>query len=91
MQKYRADLSEVQSDGARVWRSSTFGGGRPLAKIENCLLENLEGGMRRTVYTTGEPDTWFSVPAVTKIQGCRVRGYITTADSGNLVFRHTYY
>lgn len=90
MQKYRADLSEVQSDGARVWRSDWMGG-KPIAKIENCLLENLEGGMRRTVYAIGEPDTWFSVPAVCKIQGCAVNGYITTADSGNLVFRHTYY
>jgi hypothetical protein len=47
--------------------------------------------MRRKVYATGEADTFFSVPAVTKIGRKRVRGYITGDDNGNLVFRHTYY
>jgi hypothetical protein len=86
---YHAGTSETQADGAKVWRTS-----RPfdvLAKVGNCRLENLEGNMRRTVYVTGEPDTYFSIPAVCKIQGCRVKGYVTGDGDGNLVFRHVYY
>jgi hypothetical protein len=89
MQKYRADKSETQDDGAIVWRAEWMGG-RTLAKIENCRLITIAGDMRRTVYLTGEPDTYFSIPAVCKIQGARVTGYVTS-DDGNLVFRHTLY
>ena len=89
MQKYRADTSETQSDGAVIWRTQWVGG-PSLAKISNCRLSELAGDMRRTVYITGEPDTFFSIPAVCKLQGCRVKGYVTSED-GNLVFRHVYY
>lgn len=90
MQKYRADQSEKQPDGAIVWRANWMGG-PSLAKIDNCRLENLSGDMRRTVYITGDADTYFSIPAVCSLGGKRVRGYVTSDDSGNLVFRHTYY
>lgn len=91
MQKYRADRARIQADGAKVWFAQWLGG-PSLAKIENCRLENLVGDMRRTVYIIGDADTYFSVPAVCRIQGCRVRGYVTTdSDTGDLVFRHTYY
>lgn len=90
MQRYRADSSRKQPDGATVWYADWMGG-PSLAKIENCKLANLEGDMRRTVYITGEPDTWTSQPAVCKLQGCRVRGYVTGDDDNNLVFRHCYY
>jgi len=89
MQKYRADTSSPQSDGATVWHAKWWGG-PSLAKIDNCRLANLVGDMRATVYVTGEADTWFSVPAVCRIRGCRVRGYVTSED-GDLVFRHCYY
>jgi len=67
MQKYRADISEKQADGAIVWRTQWIGG-PSLAKIENCRLENMAGDMRRTVYITGEADTCFSIPAALPIQ-----------------------
>jgi hypothetical protein len=51
----------------------------------------MAGDMRRTVYVTGEPDTYFSIPAVCSVAGCRVRGYLTGDDNGNYVFRHCYY
>lgn len=86
---YHAGQSHTQADGAKVWRThSPFDS---LAKIDNCRLENLAGDMRRTVYATAEPDTYFSIPAVCKIAGCRVKGYITSDSEGNLVFRHVYY
>jgi len=90
MQKYRADISEKQADGAIVWRTQWIGG-PSLAKIENCRLENMAGDMRRTVYITGEADTCFSIPAVCKLAGCRVKGYVTSDDDKNLVFRRDYY
>lgn len=92
MQKYRADYSEAQDDGAVCWYSKWMGG-PSLARINNCRLENLVGDMRATVYITGEADTYFSIPAVCHIMGKRVRGYVTAADddSHTLVFRHTYF
>jgi hypothetical protein len=90
MQKYRADKSESQQDGAVAWFATGWGG-PTLAKIESCRLENLAGNMRRTVYITSEADTYFSISAVCKIAGCRIRGYVTNDDEGNIVFRHCYY
>ncbi len=90
MQKYRADKSEQMPDGSIAW-FAVWLGGPSLSKIENCRLENLAGDMRRTVYVTGEADTWFSMPAICSLAGCRVRGYVTCDDSGNYVFRQTYY
>lgn len=90
MQKYRADESETQADGATTWFSKWMGG-PTLARINNCRLDNLSGDMRATVYITGEADTWFSIPAACRIKGARVRGYVTGDGEGNMVFRHTYY
>lgn len=54
MQKYRADQSTAQSDGATLWHALWMGG-PSLAKIENCRLDGLAGAMRATVYVIGEP------------------------------------
>lgn len=89
-QKYRAECSAVQDDGAIVWRAR-WTGGFPIAKVENCRLETLSGSMRATVTATGDPDTYFSIPAVCRFMGVRVRGYLTSDDNGNIVFRHCYY
>lgn len=90
MQKYRADVSRPQSDGSTLWFANWMGG-QTLAKIDNCRL-HLAGDMRRTVYTTGEPDTFFSQPAICKIQGCRVKGYVAIDDEDNtLYFRHVFF
>ena len=90
LQKYRADESREQADGGIVWTTNWMGG-PSLARIDNCRLDKLAGDMRRTVYVTGEPDTWFSQPAACSIAGCDVRGYVTGDDDGNMVFRHVYY
>lgn len=87
--RYRSDISKVQDDGATLYFAQWLGG-PTLAKIKNCRLANLAGDMRRTVIITGVPDSAFSVPAETKIAGCRVRGYVTS-DDGQAVFRHCYY
>lgn len=85
MQKYRADVSEAQADGAIVW-SARWMGGPTVSKVDNCRLENLSGNMRRTVYVTGEPDTWFSIPAACKIAGCRVKGIFDPRRRAKLGF-----
>jgi hypothetical protein len=90
MQKYRADVPRPQNDGSVIWYANWMGG-PTLAKIENCRLENLEGEPRRTVYITGEADTFFSIPAATRYLGKYVKGYVTGDEDGNLVFRHCYY
>ena len=90
LQKYRADKYETQADGAKIW-SAHWMGGASLAKIENCTWENLLGEPRITAFITSEPDTFFSIPAKTHYKGRVINGYVTTSDSGNLVFRHVYY
>lgn len=90
MQKYRADTATVQPDDATVWYAEWVGG-PTLAKITNCRLVDLAGDMRRTVYITGEPDSWWTIPAICKIQGRRVRGYVSRDEDGDFVFRHCYY
>ena len=90
LQKYRADQSEAQPDGAVIWRTAWMGG-PSLAKIDKCRLRSLAGGMRATVYITGQPDTYFSQPAVCRLMGKTVKGYVTGDGEGNLVFEHCYY
>lgn len=89
LQKYRADKSKAQPDGAVVWHAEWFGG-PTLAKIDKCRLNGLTGDMRATVYITGEPDTYFTYPAVCRLMGKTVKGYVAD-DGGNLVFEHCYY
>ena len=89
MQKYRADTSEQQPDGAICWYAQWMGG-PSLSRINNCRID-LAGEMRRAVYITDEPDTFFSQPAVTKIANKRVKGFVSQDDNGNLVFHPTYY
>jgi hypothetical protein len=85
MQKYRADRAEPQADGSTPWFAEWMGG-----PSLSTILDNLVGDMRRTVYITGEADTYFSIPAVCKLAGCRMRGYVTGDSAGNYVFRHCY-
>ena len=82
MQKYRADRSEPQADGAILWFADWMGG-PSLARINNCRIEGTD--LRRAVYITGAPDTWFSQPAATRAYGRYVRGYVTS-EEGNLIF-----
>jgi len=88
MQKYRADRFEAQADGAHVWYADWMGG-PSLSKISNCRMD-IAGEPRATVYITGEPDTFFSIPAVCSYRGCHVRGYVTGSEEG-FYFRVCFY
>lgn len=83
--RIRRDRYEPQSDGAKLWYADWMGG-PSLAAIEHCRLPGIEGDMRRLVEITGEPDTWFSIPATCRIADCHVRGFVSNDDNGNLVF-----
>lgn len=83
IQKYRADISQAQPDGATLWFAKWMGG-PSLSKIVNCRVDGI--ARRLTVYITGEPDTYFSQPAATRVRGRYVSGYVTGDDSGNLYF-----
>jgi len=83
MQKYRADKATKQSDGAVLWHAHWLGG-PTLAKIQNCRIHGT--ALRRAVYITGEPNTWFSIPAATRVKGQHVAGYVTTDNDGCYLF-----
>ena len=85
MQKFRADFSEAQADGAIKWFADWIGG-PSLARVNACRIAGTE--LRRAVYVTGEPNTWFSIPAATRVKGKYIPGFLTgESDCGeNLVF-----
>lgn len=79
LQKYRADVATAQDDGS-IHHFAKWWGGPTLSKIQNCRIHESE--LRRMVYATGEPDTYFSQPAACTVKGQVVRGYLTTDESG---------
>jgi len=48
------------------------------AKVVNCPIHGAT--LRRTVYATGYADTYFSIPAMTRIGGKYIGGYLTVSD-----------
>lgn len=55
----------------------------PYAKVRNCPIEGTD--LRRTCYASGYADTFFSVPANTRIRGRHVSGFFTI-EGGNIKF-----
>lgn len=87
LQKYRADTSEPQGDGAVLHHAEWMG--RPtLSKITNCRIDNFPDKLRGTVYITGEADSYFSIPAAMSYKGKTVRGFVTSEDG--LLYFHAY-
>ena len=86
MQKFRADKKgDADINGAIPFYAIWFGG-PTLAKILNCPVERLSKPRTSAVYITGEADTYFSLPACTRIKGKYIRGYVTGTEDGH-VFR----
>ena len=80
LQKYRADkVGERDANGAIPWYALWMGG-PTLSKIENCPIQG--SNLRRMVYITGEPLTWYSLPAACKVKGATVRGFVTGGEDG---------
>lgn len=77
MQKFYAGKArKPDPNGAIQWVSSPYG---CLAKVDKCPCED---GKARTVYITGQPDTYFSIPAATRVRGKYVGGYVTSDENG---------
>lgn len=90
-QKFIAREKFEFSNGAIGWRP----GGMmdclgPWAKVQNCPIAGTDDGtgnpLRRTCYATGYADTYFSIPACTKVHGRYIAGYFTQDSEGGAVF-----
>jgi hypothetical protein len=85
MQKFIAREPFTFPNGAIGWRpGGPFDCLGPYAKVENCPIHGTE--LRRTCYATGYADTYFSVPACTRVKGKYIAGYFTL-DDGAISFR----
>jgi hypothetical protein len=51
---------------------------RRMVRVEDCLCPD---GVRRTARITGEPDTFFSIPASVKVRGVRVSGFVAGRET----------
>lgn len=83
LQKYRADEAGPKQSNGGVPYYTRWIGGPTLALVRNCPTPFGP----RTVYISGEPDTWFSIPAALEYRRRRITGYVTTDDSGEYYFR----
>lgn len=78
LQRFRADEPDTpKANGSVMWRTRWIGGPSP-ALIRQCPTPFGP----RTVYITGEPDTFFSIPAVCTVRRKRVVGYVTRDEHG---------
>lgn len=74
------------SNGAIGWRpGGPFDCLGPWAKVNKCPIHGTD--LRLTCYATGYADTYFSIPAVTRYKGKRIKGYLTTDQDGGAEFR----
>lgn len=79
LQRYRADVSDAPDANGAVAHYARWMGGPSLAKVTRCPVKR--GVMPpRTVYVTGEPDSWTTQPAACSYRGRIVRGYLTRSD-----------
>ena len=51
-----------------------------LSKIKNCPVKGTE--LRRTASITGQPDTYFSIPARIKYKEKMISGFVSCDDEG---------
>lgn len=88
LQKYRADeAGETGLNGATPYYARWIGG-PTLALVRNCPCGNADLPAR-TVYITGEPETWSSLPAACSYKGKRITGYVMTDENGYVFRAHT--
>lgn len=85
---FRRDTAKPEPNGA-ISHYTQWMGGPTLAAVIDCPWD-IEGEPKVTANVTGEADTFFSIPAVIQVMGCRVRGWIGRDENGP-VFHHTYY
>jgi len=84
LQKFRFDKEGTKHPNGSIELITQWMGGPTLAGVKNCPTEFGP----RMVYITGEPDTFFSIPASCKYKGKTYKGFVTSDETG-LVF-HVY-
>lgn len=92
LQKFRADeAGEKRKNGSVPWYTRWMGG-PTLALIRDCPVVRGVGSAGklgvRTVYVSGEPLTFFSIPGACRIGGKDVRGWIGSDDEGYVFHIH---
>lgn len=97
-QRFFASESYTFPNGAVGYRpGGPFDCLGPYAKVTGCPIVlcttdeqgrtvNVDTGLRRTCYATSCADTFFSVPACTRIKGRHVSGFFALDDSGGIQF-----
>jgi hypothetical protein len=71
-------------NGAIGWRpGGPFDCLGPYAKVQHCPIAGTD--LRRTCYARGYADTYFSVPAETRVKGKRILGFFSL-DDGAITF-----
>lgn len=88
MQRFLALKRNEFSNGAIGWApGGMYDCLGPYAKVQNCPIEGT--GLRRTCYATGYADTWFSVPACTRVKKHYIGGFFARSSDGGVTF-HPY-
>jgi hypothetical protein len=81
MQRFIAKDAFTFSNGATGYRpGGPFDCLGPYAKVLNCPIHGTD--LRRACYATGYADTFFSVPACTRVKGRYISGYLTCDEVG---------
>jgi len=84
-QRFAAREAFQFSNGAIGWRpGGMFDCLGPYAKVENCPIKGTT--LRLTCYASGYADTYFSVPACTRVNGRHVGGFFTFGNAGEIEF-----
>jgi hypothetical protein len=83
MQRFYADprTARTERNGATSFApGGPFDCLGPWAKVVDCPIQGTN--LRRTCYATAYADTFFSIPACTRVGGKYVGGYFTTTEEG---------
>jgi hypothetical protein len=79
--KFRVDTEETNEHGQTLGYTRWMGG-PTLARVKGAACGD---GVPRTAYVTGEPDTFFSIPARVNVGKRSVRGWLG-CDDGRWTF-----
>lgn len=80
-QKFIARVPREYRNGAIGWApGGPFDCIGPFAKVQNCPIDGTN--LRLTCYATGIADSFFSMPACTRVRGRHVGGFFTMHDDG---------
>jgi len=81
IQVFRASVKQVNPNGSIGWAPGGWADCLgPYAKVQNCPIDGT--GLRLTAYATGYADSYFSIPAVTRYRGQRIKGFFTGTEDG---------